>query len=184
MTELPLVQVDGGLDPITRSVFREISAIRGEVTNLFRVIANEPTLLPAFFAMSRRVRDESTLPPRVCELAILATALTIGSRYEIAHHLVEAELVGISREEIARLVEPDLSSFPKDERSVIAYARQVAAERNVDDATLQDVLAALGESGTAELAVIVGWYHLVAAVVGPLRIAVESDKLRNEEGPS
>lgn len=71
MTRLPLVEVDGKGDRSTRDVFREIQTIRGEVTNLFRVVANEPTLLPAFFGMSRRLRDRSTLPARLSRFAVL-----------------------------------------------------------------------------------------------------------------
>ncbi|MGZ7042540.1 MAG: hypothetical protein ACXVH7_12175, partial [Thermoanaerobaculia bacterium] len=44
---------------------------------------------------------------------------------------------------------------------------------------LDEVLAALGPARTVELAVLVGWYHLVAAVVEPLRVAIEPDKRRN-----
>jgi hypothetical protein len=54
---LPLVE-PGGRDGIAEEVFAQIMATRGEVTNLFGVVANEPTLLPAFLGLSRRVRDE------------------------------------------------------------------------------------------------------------------------------
>lgn len=174
---LPLVE-PGGRDGIAEEVFAQIMATCGEVTNLFRIVANEPTLLPAFFGLSRRVRDGSTLSARLSQLAILTTALTIGCEYETVHHLIEAQRAGITPGEIARLSDLDPGPFSPDERSVILYARQVASDRAVDDVIFEEVLKALGASGTIELAVLVGWYHLVAAVVEPLRIAVEAGKRR------
>ncbi len=176
---LPLVGLDVR-DELTAEVFGEIRSVRGEVTNLFRVVANEPTLLPAFFGLSRRVRDESTLPARLSQLAILATAFTIGSEYETAHHLLDAERAGVTREEIARLSTWDLGGFAAPERYVISYAHQVTSTRSVDDAIFNGVLEALGPAGAIELGVLVGWYHLVAAIVEPLHVVVEPDRHRAE----
>jgi 4-carboxymuconolactone decarboxylase len=176
-TRLPLIEPDEK-DGVAAEVFAQILDTRGEVTNLFRVVANEPTLLPAFFGLSRRVRDGSTLSARLSQLAILATAFTIGCEYETVHHLIDAQRAGVTPGEIARLSDLDLGAFSPDERSVILFARQVTAGRTVDDAIFEDVLEALGAAGTIELAVLVGWYHLVAAVVEPLRVAVEAGKRR------
>jgi 4-carboxymuconolactone decarboxylase len=175
---IPPVELDTQ-DGTLAEVFDQIRTVRGEIANLFRVVANEPTLLPPFFALSRRVRDESMLPARLGQLAVLATALGIPSAYEIAHHVIEAERAGITMTEIVNLSDNDLSGFAPDERCVIKYARQVTAARTVDAETLDEVLAALGPARTVELAVLVGWYHLVAAVVEPLRVAIEPDKRRN-----
>jgi 4-carboxymuconolactone decarboxylase len=169
---IPLVEPDAK-DGMLADVFDQIRTVRGEVTNLFRVIANEPTLLPPFFALSHRVRDESILSARLVQLAVLATAFAIRSDYEIAHHLIEAERAGITAEEIAGLSQNDPSGFAPEERCVIDYARQVTVARTVDAETLDDVLASLGPAGTVELAVLVGWYHLVAAVLEPLRVTIE-----------
>lgn len=178
MSRLPLVGTGAAsADPLIDDAFSEIQAVRGEVTNLFRVVANEPTLLPAFFQMSRRVRDGSTLPTRLLELAILSTALAIGSRYEIVQHLIAAERAGVSAEEIEHLRAGELSSFAPLERSVVTYARQVSITRNVDESTFQDLVGSLGVAGTVELAVAVGWYQLVAAIVEPLRLTIEPEKL-------
>lgn len=125
--------------------------------------------------MSRYVRNESSLSPRLRELAVLATAYALDVEYEKHHHRPAARLAGVSEEQIAAF--PDWATsdlFSSSERAVLAYADQAARTRRVDDAAFQELRTHLSNSEIVDLALTVGWYHLCAAIVEPLGIKPES----------
>src|SRR5579884_3970990 len=83
------------------AVYAEIRALGRPVLNLYRALANQPPALRAFLGMSRYVRDRSSLPPRLRELAILATAYALDVPYEQDHHIAVARQVGVRDEQLA-----------------------------------------------------------------------------------
>jgi 4-carboxymuconolactone decarboxylase len=155
-------------------LYAEIADLRGSVLNLHRALANQPAALRAFMVMSRHVRDESALPPPLRELAILATAYALDAPYEKFHHVPAARRAGVREEQIASFPEWVASdAFDPLERAVLAYADQVARTRSVDDAVWQILQRQLSRPQLVDLALTVGWYHLCAAVLGPLQIETE-----------
>jgi alkylhydroperoxidase family enzyme len=149
--------------------------VRGEISNLFRVIANGPRVLKPFFEMSHYVRDQSSLPPRLREMAILTTGVALNVPYEVFHHRRAGRQAGLSEDELRRIEAMDLRLFNETERAVMQYAHQVGVGRDVDRSVFDSLQALLAPGMIVELAVIVAWYHLVAAVVTPLRIELESN---------
>lgn len=182
MARLPYIDPGKISDPRLSEALERIAIVRGEVTNLFRVVANQPAMLDSFFGLSHYVRDRAELAPRVREVAILATALELGVGYEVAHHRLAARRAGISPEEITALESGDLGSFTAQEQAAIGYARQVARYRDVDGPTFDRLAGLFPARQVIEIAVTVAWYHLVAAIVGPLRVELESDERAPREG--
>jgi alkylhydroperoxidase family enzyme len=133
MARVPLVDHPEGA---LVALYADIAGLRGSVLNLYQALGNQPEALRAFMVMSRHVRDDSTLAPRLRELAVLATAYALDVPYERYHHVRIARNVGISDQ-------------------------QLAARRH------------LSEGEIVDLALTVGWYHLCAAILGPLRIETE-----------
>jgi alkylhydroperoxidase family enzyme len=155
-------------------LFGSIAQLRGSVHHLHRLLANQPAALRAFMGMSRYVRNESSLDPRLRELAILATGHALDVAYEKHHHERAARRVGVPEEKIGAF--PDWRSstaFTPIERTVMEYADQVARHRDVDDQTFEALRSNLGEAQIVDLAVTMGWYHLCAAILLPLRIELE-----------
>ncbi len=162
--------------PELADLYRDIAGLRGSVHNLHRALANHPAALQAFMGMSRYIRDESSLSPRLRELAILATGYALGVAYEIHHHLRAARRVGVPENQLAAF--PNWSAadcFDPKERAVLAYADQVARTRHVDDATFAALRDHLSNAEIVDLAVTMGWYHLCAAFLVPLQIDIEVD---------
>jgi alkylhydroperoxidase family enzyme len=167
--------------------FEEIRQVRGDVINLFRVVANCPPALRPFFALSRFVRDESSLAARLREIAILVTAVTFGVTYQITRHTVAARQAGLTDREISALKAGDWEGFAAAEKAVISYASEVAVRRDVAQETFDVLQAHFSEAQIVELAIIVAWYHLVAAIVQPLRVDLEPElraDLASEGGAS
>ncbi len=186
MVRVPYVDPAGGeTSPELLRLYEDIGALRGSVLNLYRALANQPPALQAFMGMSRYIRDDAELPARLRELAILATAWALDQPYERFHHIPAARRAGASEAQLAAF--PDWASsdaFDATERAVLAYADEVARLRDASEATFEELRARLPLPQIIDLALTVGWYHLAAAVLGPLRIETEdrTDAVRVREG--
>lgn len=160
--------------PDVAAVFAELRALGRPPLNLYRVLANHPPALRAFLGTSRYVRDGSTLPAPLRELVILATAYALGVRYEQVHHLAAARRIGVAEEKLASFPAWQASpAFEPAERAAMAYAHEVATRHRVADATFDAVRAHFGPPQIVDLALTVGWYHLVATLLVPLEVDVE-----------
>jgi len=176
MARLPFVDpTQARDDPELRALYGDIADLRGGVLNLYQVLAHQPSALRAFMVMSRYVRDDSSLDPSLRELAILATGYALDVTYEKYHHLPAARRAGVSEAKLEAF--PDWwtsTEFTALERTVLAYADSVARERAIDDATFRALRDSLPVSAVIDLALTVGWYHLCAAILGPLKIETEN----------
>jgi alkylhydroperoxidase family enzyme len=155
------------------SLYSEIRGMGRPLAHLYQVLANQPPALEAFMSMSRYVRDNSSLQPPLREIAILATAGTLHQMYEIAHHSPVAFQVGVTSEKIATIIGGGTRHLSPVELAVVTYARLVARERDVDDATFATLRSHFSSAELVDLVLTVAWYHLCAAVLGPLRVELE-----------
>lgn len=176
MARVPYVSPSEHSDPRLAADFAEILAVRGEVSNVFRLVANSPTALRPFFTLSRYVRDESPVPPRLRELLILVTAAALGSAYQVREHRHLARLAGMSDDEIESALAGDWGQFSAEERAAMEFARVVTTHSDATDGILERLRTWFEPAIVVELALIVGWYHLVGAIVEPLKIDLEADR--------
>ncbi len=58
---------------------------------------------------------------------------------------------------------------------MVTYALQVAQERKVDDEVFEELRSFFSDAEIADLVLTVAWYHLCAAVLGPLEVELEVD---------
>jgi alkylhydroperoxidase family enzyme len=179
MARLPYVMETDPLPDDVRSLYDHITALRGGLLNLYRVLANQPPALRAFMGMSRYVRDENSLPPQLRELAILATAYALDVEYERVHHLAAAARVGVPEAKLRDLAAWRRSdAYTAQERAVMAYAEDVARSRRVSDETFADVCRHLAPPQVIDLSLTVAWYHLCAALLLPLAVELEAEASR------
>ena len=189
MARVPYVDppAPGAPDPDgLRDLYAEIGATRGSVLDLHRALAGAPGALRAHFRLSRYVRDESSLDPRLRELAIVATGYVLGVPYELAHHVPAARRAGVTEEQLAAV--PGWRTAPEGvfdvaEHAVLAYADEVARTRSASPGTLATLQGLLPPAQLIDLVLTVALYHLVAAVVLPLGIEPEKLSPRPEVSP-
>ena len=160
--------------PGLAEVYQDIAGIGRPVLNLYRVMGHSPQGLRAYIGLSRFVRDQSSLPPHLRELAILQTGLSLGCDYELAHHTIVARQVGIPDAKIDALRQSRRDPFNETERAVLDYAHQVAESRSVSDHTLTELRQHLSLRQVSDLAITVGMYHLCAAVLLSLQVEVDA----------
>lgn len=175
MARVPYVDGEQAADESVRRLYGEITQLRGSVLNLYRALANQPPALRAFMEMSRHIRDESSLPGDLRELAILVVANVLDVPYERFHHEPAARKAGVGDEQLEALPRwRESAVFTPMQRAVLAYAESVAKQHTADAATFDALRGHLSLAQIVDLAVTVAWYHFCAALIGPLEIEPES----------
>jgi 4-carboxymuconolactone decarboxylase len=132
---------------------------------------------PGFGELAQKLgahcRFGTSVPARLSEFAILATAAHWKSQYEWVAHAVIAEREGVKAETIRALrAGRPPKSAPKDERAIYAFVRELYKNKRVSNATYKDVQKLLGDSGTVELVGLLGYYAMVAMTLDVFRMPV------------
>jgi 4-carboxymuconolactone decarboxylase len=117
------------------------------------------------------VRYQTSVPPRLSELAILITAQHWKSQYEWAAHAGIAEKQGVKPETIRALQSGRApKSAPRDELAVYAFAKELFTKRRISTPAYKRVQKLLGDAGTVELVGILGYYGMVAMTLNAFRM--------------
>jgi alkylhydroperoxidase family enzyme len=173
MARLSKVQTNTRSETLT-SLNLEIRRLRGRILNLHRILANNEDALRAFMAMSRYVRDESSLPGSLRELAIVTVAHALNDEYELHQHRPIARELGITEVQLKEIADwPKSTSFSKEQRAVIAFASECTVRRHVSDVTFARLSEHLSAHQIVDLALIVGWYQLCHVVIDALGVEIE-----------
>jgi 4-carboxymuconolactone decarboxylase len=160
--------------PGLAEVYAGIGGIGRPVLNLYRVMGHSPQGLQAYIGLSHFVRDNSSLPSQLRELAILQTGVSLGCEYERVHHTAIARQADVPEAKIAAVLDGRRNVFEGAELAVLEYARQVAETRSASPAAIAALRQHLTLRQISDLAITVGMYHLCAAVLLPLGVEVDA----------
>jgi 4-carboxymuconolactone decarboxylase len=161
--------------PGLAEAYAEITGIRGRVSNLYRVMSHAPEGLRAYIGLSHYVRDQSSLPPPLRELAILQTGVTIGSEYEKFHHIHAGRAAGLPEVKIQAVLDGTREPFDESELAVLDYARGVAASRSAASDLLARLRQHLSLRQISDLIITVGMYHMCAAILLPMQVEIDPE---------
>ncbi|MBI0537189.1 carboxymuconolactone decarboxylase family protein [Roseomonas sp. KE2513] len=160
--------------PEEREVCQEaVSGIRGRVPAPMIAWLKNPELARRGQRLGELLRYQTTLEPRLSELAILVTARHWSSHHEWTAHKREGLKAGMDPEVVAAIAarrEPVL----RDERESTVYdvARTLLGTRRLPDALYQRGVAVLGERGLVELVGIMGYYSMVALTLNAFELGL------------
>ena len=174
MARLPPLDPDA-LTGRQREVFDQITqdprrGAHGPLTALLL----QPEVADRVQALGARLRFQSTLPPRLRELAVLVTARFWGAGYEWDAHAPIAQKEGVPTaviEAIADGRQPDFDDAR--DAAVYRFCSEMLETHEAGDETYADVLDALGLEGVVEMTALVGYYALLAMVLKTFRIGPE-----------
>jgi alkylhydroperoxidase family enzyme len=122
-----------------------------------------PALGLALEQVGGTLRFGLELSDRSREIAILLVAYARRSEFEQYAHRPAGLAAGLTEDEIAALAagrEP--GTLADDERAVHRTAGAMVERGTLDDAEYAAAVGVLGERGLFELAILVGWYQLLA----------------------
>jgi len=139
------------------------SGPRGGVRGPLAVWLNRPGLAEHAQALGQYCRYDSSLPPRLSELAILTMAVAWRAEFEWWAHKPIALKAGVPAEVVQALRHGTTIPFAQDdERVVHAFVSTLVETREVPDALYREAVELLGEGAVVDLVGLAGYYTLIS----------------------
>ena len=158
---------ENNLIPEQQPVYEAIrSGPRGEVVGPLAVWLNRPALADKAQKLGQYCRYDSSLPPRLSELAILVTARVWDATFEWQSHEPPARAAGLDDAIIEALrqdKEPVLDNA--DEAVVYEVSQTLNRERGISQDLYDRAEALLGKDGLVDLIGVLGYYALISMTI-------------------
>lgn len=117
---------------------------------------------------------ESVLPVRDRKLAILRTGWLCQAPYEFGEHVNQAKRVGLTTEEIERIiVGSSAPEWDEHERAILRAAEELHEQAMVSDLTWEQLSTRLNEHQLVELLILIGQFVATAYFQNSLRLRLE-----------
>lgn len=146
--------------------FDEITSTRGGVitSGPNSVMINSPEMAHRAGHLSEYLRNESTLPKKIQELAMLTTARGNDCQFIWNAHAAAGRKAGLSDALVDALRDkkPIPTGIPADEAAVVNYGMEFFRTRKVSQRNFDAALKQLGAQGLTELTTLMGYYALLA----------------------
>jgi 4-carboxymuconolactone decarboxylase len=159
--ELPTPET---MDQHQRKVYEDvINGRRGAMRGALRAAIHNPELAQRWQLFGEILRYQTSFPPQLSELSILAVARHWHCQLAWHIHEEEARKAGLDAEVIAAIrrgMTPEKAS--QNELYVYAFTAELLRNKIVSDTTYTRVLNTWGTVGAVELATLVGYYSMVA----------------------
>ena len=135
--------------------------------NVFRALANAPSLAPDFLRYFAHLFEPLELDGRIERLLVLLTGKLSGCEYVWRQNVVVAKSLGITDEEIAELQKGNLKSetFSAAQRAAFHFAKEVLEIIEVTDATYAEAEKYFSPRALTEILYVVGSYMLLSRLV-------------------
>jgi 4-carboxymuconolactone decarboxylase len=160
-----------GTRPELAAVEASIAAQRGDISLLYRVMLNSAPLAAGWEKLLTAVRNHSSVPPDIREMAILRVAVLNRAPFEFAAHTPIARKVGVSEAKLAALrdAEPG-EAFTPLESAVLALTDAMTRDVQVSDALFEPLRPHFDARALVELVATVAAYNMVSRFLEALRI--------------
>jgi 4-carboxymuconolactone decarboxylase len=144
----------------------------------YRAYVRNPDLAPRLSALSDYLRWNTSLPPRLSELAILITARQWTAQYEWFAHYPLALKGGLDPKvaaDVAAGKRPD--NMRDDEAALYDLATALYRDRKVSDPVYKAALEKFGERGIMDIIGIIGYYDLVSMTLITMQAGAPNDSV-------
>jgi 4-carboxymuconolactone decarboxylase len=144
----------------------------------YRAYVRSPDLAPRLSALSDYLRWNTSLPPRLSELAILITARQWTAQYEWFAHYPLALKGGLDPTvagDIAAGKRPD--NMKDDEAALYDLAVALYRDKKVSEPIYKAALEKFGERGIMDIIGIIGYYDLVSMTLITMQAEAPNDSV-------
>lgn len=139
----------------------------------YGMLIKSPELLKRYLLMTEYLRQKTSLPHRLNEMAILLEARIWNAQYEWWAHEPLARKAGLSEAIIADIRDGKRpASMQPDEIVVYDLVTELLNQRQMTDEMFAKAKQVLGEQQTIDLVAVTGFYVMVSAVVIAGRIGI------------
>ena len=155
------------LDEDQQAVYEAIaSGPRGEVVGPLGVWLHRAALADKAQQLGQYCRYDSSLEPRLSELAILVTARIWDAGFEWDSHEPPARTAGLADNIINALVNDKEPEFDHADESVVyRVSRRLNIDRKLSDELYQEAERLLGKERLVDLIGVLGYYALISMTI-------------------
>ena len=135
--------------------------------NLFRALANAPSLAPDYMQYVAHLFDPLELDARIERLVVLLTGKLSACDYVWRQNVVVAKSLGITDEEIAELQKGNLkaSCFSAPQKAAFQFSREALEMIEVTNATYAEAEKYFSPRALTEILYVVGAYMFLCRLV-------------------
>ena len=145
------------------------------------IMINVPEMARRASHLSDYLRGESTLSPRIQELAMLTTARSLDCQYIWNAHAASARKAGLRDELVDNLRDnKEITGLTAEEAAVMNYGREFFQTHRVSQATFGSAMAQFGIRGLTELTNLMGYYAMLAFNVNAFGADLPPDRTEPE----
>lgn len=146
----------------------------GDIPELVFTLLRHPDLYQRVADLSIQLLGRGLLTPRERELVVLRVAWLWQAPYEWGEHVKLAKSVGITSEEIERVIEGShAADWNEHEAALLRAAEELKQDAMIGDETWAVLAQRLDERQLFELTVLVGQFTNVAFFQNALRLRLE-----------
>ena len=147
--------------PEMAALYDKVFAQRGNVPNMFRVMAHRPEIFTTMQAHFAAVLTTGTVPTKLKELIIVRTSQVNETPYCLASHTILARNLGWTDEQLAHLAEwPRREDFTPAEKAALRLAETVTRDANaVSDEQFAELRGFYSEGEIVELLCAIGLFN-------------------------
>jgi 4-carboxymuconolactone decarboxylase len=132
----------------------------------YEVLMHAPGVAMPMSELGAQIRYRSSMVDHDRELVIMTVGALTGCRFEWNSHEPLALAAGVRPEVLDHLERGSECDLRDWESALIGYVRELHASASVGPATFEAAHAKLGDQGMVELAATVGYYTMLAYVMG------------------
>ncbi len=143
-----------------------LASPRGSTDGPFNIMLRSPEMGDLAQQYGAYMRYHSSLPPKLNEFVILITARSWNAQFEWYAHRSIAQQNGLSPaiiEAVAAGKRP--AAMQPDEEVIYNFCTELLNTRQVSDATFAAMKDKFGERGVVDTIGVMGYYHLVSALL-------------------
>ena len=161
-----------------QAIFDEVIQSRGGVVpgGPISVQINVPEVSKRGEGLRGYLRQESSLSPKVSELAMLVTARELDCQFIWNAHSAAGRREGLRDDLVDSLRDKrELTGLAPDEQAVVSYGREFFRTHKVSQATFDAAQAQFGIRGLVELTNLMGYYALLAFNVNAFGVELPAE---------
>ncbi|GIM90715.1 MarR family transcriptional regulator [Paractinoplanes toevensis] len=160
-----------GMDSEQAELIDRIIGRRGPLNGPFSVLMRSPQLCERVELLSSFCLYESSLPPRLRELALLVTARHYGADHSWLAHLGKAAEAGVDASALQRLADGLPPEFPAaDEADLYRFTSELLTRHTITDETYAAARDRFGEPGLVELVAALGTFAMLAMLLNAFEV--------------
>lgn len=143
------------------ALYDKVFAVRGNVPNMFRVMAHRPEIFATMQAHFAAVLNTGTVSTKLKELIIVRTSQVNDTPYCLASHTILAKSLGWSDDQLTHLAEwRQRDDFSSAEKAALRLAETVTRDANaVTDEQFAELRSFYSEGEIVELLCAIGLFN-------------------------